>query len=99
MIVWEGSADGPHRLEADIELQGLIFHEVVVPCGITLVLRGTARADVVVEKGGRAIIHGIVAGCLINLGGEVEVFGQVGVLADAPGIRTTLRNGAVILQR
>jgi len=99
MAFWDANADGPCRLEADIELQGLIFREVVVPYGITLILHGIARADVIVEKGGRAIIHGTIAGCLINLGGDVEIFGTVGVLVEAPGICTLLRESAVIVQR
>jgi len=99
MAFWDANADGPCRLEADIELQGLIFREVVVPYGITLILHGIARADVIVEKGGRAIIHGTISGCLINLGGDVEIFGTVGVLVEAPGICTLLRENAVILQR
>ena len=99
MIGWDGHVDGPFRLENDIELRGRVFHEVIVPSGVTLILHGTACADVIVEKGGRATIHGTIAGCLINLGGDVEVFGQVEVLADAPGVRTTLRNGAAVRQR
>lgn len=98
MAPWNENADGPCRLEADIELWGLVFREVIVPDGITLVLHGVARTDVIVEKGGRAVIHGTVAGCLINLGGDVEIFGTVGALADAPGISTQLRDSAVVLQ-
>jgi hypothetical protein len=98
MTFRDANSDSPYRLDSDADLQGLIFREVVVPFGITLVLHGTARADVIVEKGGRAIIHGTIAGCLINLGGDVEIFGTVGILADAPGIRTLVREGAVILQ-
>jgi len=98
MAFWDANSDGPHRLESDVELQGLVFREIIVPFGITLILHGIARADVIVEKGGRAIIHGTIAGCLINLGGDVEIFGTVGVLADAPGISTLVRESAVILQ-
>lgn len=86
-----------HRLGSDVELHGVIFGEIIVPSGIKLVLHGVARSDVVVEKGGCAIVRGTVAGCLINLGGSVEVFGTVGVIADAPGTSTLVQTGALVL--
>lgn len=85
------------RLGSDVELHGVTFGEIIVPSGIKLVLHGVARSDVIVEKGGRAIIRGTVAGCLINLGGSVEVFGIVSVIADAPGTSTLVRPGALVL--
>lgn len=86
-----------HRLGSDVELHGVTFGEIIVPSGIKLVLHGVARSDVIVEKGGCAIIRGTVAGCLINLGGSVEVFGTVSVIADAPGTSTLVRPGALVL--
>lgn len=86
-----------HRLGSDVELHGVTFGEIIVPSGIKLVLHGVARSDVIVEKGGCAIIRGTVAGCLINLGGSVEVFGTVSVIANAPGTSTLVGPGALIL--
>ena len=91
------NTDEPLRLQEDAELGGTYVGDMIVPFGVTLVLRGTARSDVIVEKGGRAIIHGTIFGCLINLGGDAEVFGAVGVIADAPGVSTRIQKGAVIL--
>jgi cytoskeletal protein CcmA (bactofilin family) len=87
------------RLEADAELTGTVAGEIIVPLGVTLVLHGVARSDVIVEKGGRAIIHGTIVGCLINLGGDAEIFGTVDVIADAPGVSTRIHAGAVISGR
>jgi cytoskeletal protein CcmA (bactofilin family) len=84
------------RLEADAELTGTIAGEIIVPSGITLVLHGVARSDVIVEKGGHAVIHGTIVGCLINLGGDADIFGAVDVVADAPGVSTRIHPGAVI---
>jgi hypothetical protein len=87
------------RLEVDTELTGTFAGEIVVPFGVTMVLHGVARSDVIVEKGGRAIIHGTIVGCLINLGGDAEIFGTVDVIADAPGVSTRIHAGAVISGR
>jgi hypothetical protein len=91
-----GHLDETLRLEADAELTGTITGEVIVPFGVSLVLHGVALSDVIVEKGGRAIIRGTIVGCLINLGGDAEIFGAVEVIADAPGVLSRIHPGAVI---
>ncbi|MGY6570250.1 MAG: hypothetical protein ACXIVE_14745 [Salinarimonas sp.] len=77
-----GQYEGPLTLECDLVMRGRVKGTVTVPSGSRLDLEGVIMGDLVVEEGGAAIVHGAVAGALINHGGDVEVRGTVNCVHD-----------------
>ncbi|PSC06546.1 hypothetical protein SLNSH_01660 [Alsobacter soli] len=84
-------------VDSDVELHGHIQGGLVVASGAYLKLCGTASCDLTVLAGGRAEIHGWVAGNVCNMGGNVTIFGSVdGVRNERPGAVTRLARGASV---
>jgi len=70
---------GPTIVRQDTRLNGVVNGDVTVPSGVRLELNGTVRGNLLTCPGSYAVIHGAVTGHLFNEGGEVEIFGLVGV--------------------
>lgn len=96
MRTFSGQHEGDLRLSEDLELLGMVTGTLTVPQGRYLDLKGTVKADLVIENGGRAVVRGKVDGTVRNLGGDVEILGMVGAVHDVGATRSTIASGAVI---
>jgi len=96
MHVMEGRiVDSVLTLSGDTVLSGQATGSVIVPGPFTLKLNGSVMGDLTVQENGSAIVHGLIAGTLVNCGGTVAVFGTVGSLRTEGGT-TTVSPSAVI---
>ena len=76
----------------------MVVGDVTVPAGIRLDHHGLITGDLVVEATGAAVVHGMVAGAVINTGGTVQVFGRVGAISDQGGRETYVAPAAKVGQ-
>jgi hypothetical protein len=81
--------DGP------LTFSGQSTGDVTVVAGGVLTLNGQVVGDLIVEAGGRAEVLGMVIGNVVNKGGDVTIYGQVGGLVEEGG-STVLISGAVV---
>jgi cytoskeletal protein CcmA (bactofilin family) len=70
---------GPTILRQDTRLNGVVTGDVTVPAGVRLELNGTVKGNLLACPGSHSVINGAVLGHIFNEGGEVEIFGLVGV--------------------
>jgi len=71
-------AQGPPAVLAESRTIKAVEHwNYRVVQGGTLTVVGMLYGDLAVEKGGQAIIRGIVNGNVVNLGGDLKVYGHV----------------------
>lgn len=75
----DADVQGPTIVRQDTRLNGVVTGDVTVPPGVRLELNGTVRGNLLTCSGSRAVINGAVLGNLFNQGGEVEIFGLVGL--------------------
>jgi hypothetical protein len=64
-------------ISEEICLAGIVTGSVTVTATGKLELRGVCSKNLVIEKGGRAKIYGVVSGDVSNLGGELSIIGVV----------------------
>jgi hypothetical protein len=87
---------GPLDQIEDLDLYGTVSGDVTVPAGRYLVMRGLITGDLMVAKGGRALISGTVDRFVFNNGGEVDIAGTAKGICDTGDTVTTLDVGAKI---
>ncbi len=91
---------GPHTVEEDTTLHGMIDGDAIVPSVRTLIVHGMITGDLRAERDSVVEIHGMVVGSVINRGGQVKVFGMVGAIIDEDSeIPTLVAPHAVVLGR
>src|SRR5687768_10789396 len=91
-----GTIEGDLNLTESLELLGLVTGSVTVGLGLTLRLLGTVEHGVRLERGGSAVIYGVVGGDVLNLGGELQVSGIVKGTVFAIAGATTIAPDAVV---
>ena len=69
-------------LRQDAEVRDVLISNLVVPTGVCFNLSGVMIGDLIVDPGGAASIHGTVNGAIINLGGNVDLFGAADAIRD-----------------
>lgn len=90
-----GKLDGDHRLGEDLDLRGTVVGTVTVPDGITFELDGMVTGDLIVETGGRTVVHGTVSGSVVNRGGNIVIYGMVGAIHELAGTTVIDSNAAI----
>ena len=93
---FHGMHTGDLRLENDMDLYGMVVGNVVVPTGKYLILHGMITGDLKIESGARMVVHGMVQGAVLNLGGDVTIFGMVEIVDDQGPTKTKIMAGAMI---
>jgi len=92
--------DGSVRLSEDtvVSRGGSIENDLTVPANVRIDLYGAVGGDLIVERGGIAVVHGTVLGTLYNEGGEVEICRAAAVEAvmDARDAKTRIAPGALV---
>lgn len=92
--------EGPVSVEEDSFVHGIITAGATVRSGVTLHLQGMIIGDLTVERGGKAILHGIVTGTVHNDGGHISIFGVVEDVIDlSTESQTVIHAGALIRKR
>lgn len=92
----EDSGTTPLLIESTTSITTAIVRDIIVAAGGSLRLSGQVQGDVTVLPGGALIMLGRVKGCVINNGGEVDVFGFVGRIEDRGMTDTMLSMGAIV---
>lgn len=71
-----GKVESPAVITDAVEMSGMYLADVVVAAGGVLHLSGMCCRQLTVERGGKAEVHGMVRGDVVNHG-ELRVFGMV----------------------
>ena len=88
--------EGPVTIDESISMRGMITGHATISAG-HFILHGVVTGDLIVKAGARATIYGQVYGTVLNDGGQVEIEGSVGALADtSPLSRTLVSREAVV---
>ena len=73
-----GTIEGPVRIDRDARVHARIVGDAVIAGGREVHLLGPVTGDVTVEPGATVEVHGVVDGAVMNNGGAVTIFGEVG---------------------
>lgn len=91
-----GKTEGNACLTDELTLHGMVIGDITVLENGVLHLHGTCTGSLIVERGGRAEVYGVVVNDVINRGGDIEVRGMIhGLVREGAG-RTLVCPGAVI---
>ena len=77
MEIFNGRHDGPASVTGEHELQGMVTGDLTVEDGGKLLVTGMCCANLIVQQGARVIVRGMVMKNIHNLGGYVEIYGNV----------------------
>jgi hypothetical protein len=94
-----GKLEQPLTIDEDTAVHGMICGTTTVKDSVTLDLHGMITADLIVEMGGIAHIHGMVNGTVWNKGGQVTINGMIDSLVEEQGSLTTLGPDSIIRNR
>jgi len=90
-----GKVEGSWTIETEVELYGMATGDVIVARGGNLVLRGMCCESLRIADGGRASVHGMVVGDVVNEG-VVQISGTIVGRLDDRVHGATVIGGALI---
>jgi len=90
-----GKVEGSWTIETEVELYGMAAGDGVVARGGNLVLRRTCCESLWIADGGRAAVHGMVAGDVVNEG-VVHISGTIVGRLDDRARGAIVMGGALI---
>src|SRR5215210_5004171 len=99
MIDLDGHIEGPVTIPRDTALWGIVTGDVTVKADVRLQLHGKVRGNLIVERGGVALVHGFVGGAVINHGAHVVVSAKAGRVQDLGNLPTQITRDAVVADR
>ena len=99
MIDLDGHIEGPITVFRDTALWGIVTGDVTVKADVRLQHYGKVRGNLIVERGGIAVLHGAVSGAVINHGAHVVVSGKAGSVQDLGDPPAQITRDAVVASR
>jgi len=69
--------DGNLTIDREVIVNGRVAGDVRVMAGGVLTMGSVTHGNVIVEDGGRAELHGVTEGDVINIGGDVAIYAAV----------------------
>jgi|SRR5215204_5243172 len=99
MIDLDGHIEGPITVTRDTALWGIVTGDVTVKADVRVQLYGKVRGNLIVERGGVAVLHGAVSGAVINHGAHVVISGKAGSVQDLGDPPTQITRDAIVASR
>lgn len=85
MPTYTGILSGDREIDEFVTINGTLDGSVAVLENGTFTLNGEMQGDLQVHEGGIATIRGSVSGTASNRGGELNIYGSIGVGVEEHG--------------